>query len=58
LAVRLVIIVTLSLLGGACAEIPAEIPKATAMEDGVAVPPPAGWTDYCHRHLEDPGCRS
>jgi predicted transglutaminase-like cysteine proteinase len=34
------------------------IPMATAMTDGPPAFAPRGWFDYCHRHTEDPGCRS
>jgi predicted transglutaminase-like cysteine proteinase len=33
------------------------IPAATALVDGAATAPPAGWTSYCARHQEDAGCR-
>jgi hypothetical protein len=34
-----------------------DIPEATALVDGALTAPPAGWTSYCARHLEDSGCR-
>ncbi len=33
------------------------IPESTALTDGVAVAPPAGWVGFCQRHAEDSGCR-
>lgn len=34
-----------------------DIPSSTAMIDGPLTAAPAGWTNYCGRHAEDPGCR-
>jgi hypothetical protein len=45
--------VLLSALAG-CAT---DIPPATALTDGGLTAAPAGWTSYCDRHVEDPGCR-
>jgi predicted transglutaminase-like cysteine proteinase len=39
---------------GGCAT---DIPAATALTDGALTAAPAGWVNYCDRHLEDPGCR-
>ena len=39
---------------GACST----IPESTALLDGPAAAPPVGWTAFCARHTEDPGCRS
>jgi hypothetical protein len=52
-----ILISIVALLGpavGACST----IPESTALVDGGSAPPPAGWTDFCARHAEDPGCRS
>lgn len=33
-----------------------DIPASTALLDGPATVAPAGWVNYCARHLEDAGC--
>lgn len=47
--------VAVSLSLAACAT---DIPPATALNDGALTAAPAGWTSYCERHAEDPGCRA
>jgi predicted transglutaminase-like cysteine proteinase len=34
-----------------------DIPASDALTDGVATAAPAGWLNYCTRHVEDSGCR-
>lgn len=45
------IAVVLLLLCNACAETPTRIEGT-----GERVSPPAGWVDYCYRHVDDVDC--
>jgi hypothetical protein len=45
-------------IGAALSGCATDIPPATALTDGSLTLAPAGWTNYCERHAEDPGCRS
>lgn len=53
-----VILISIVVLLGPAFAACSEIPESTALVDAGAAPPPAGWTGFCARHAEDPGCRS
>jgi predicted transglutaminase-like cysteine proteinase len=51
--ISITLIAVAGLLLSACETIPA----SDALTDGVATIAPAGWANYCARHVEDSGCR-